>query len=232
MMAGENKGAIASTSQSPSPLGLQWKVDDGTKWTVNLAVTLDTLTWLAGSPPAPWTRRDTSVTGFNEASHEHTLIFCDGAQTSLHLRLDHHQFLDWDVLPHRRTAMLAPRAAMTFFMIMNRMRARQIPTEAPLTVRMGHWAAGTPILRIMMRVWMRTDKEFEFFRDHMWPHVVAPPNLIARGQREDARVARAAEATAAAAAAAVTSGGGRSGGSGKRGGKKKKKKGKKGRKRR
>ena len=26
--------------------------------------------------------------------------------------------------------MLAPRAAMTFFMIMNRMRARQIPTEA------------------------------------------------------------------------------------------------------
>jgi hypothetical protein len=29
-----------------------------------------------------------------------------------------------------RAAMLAPRAAMTFFMIMNRMRARQIPTEA------------------------------------------------------------------------------------------------------
>ena len=41
----------------------------------------------------------------------------------------------------------------------------------------------------------------------------APPNLIMRGQREDARVVRAAEATAAAAAAAfaaATSGGGRS----------------------
>ena len=49
------------------------------------------------------------------------ISFCDGAQTSLHLHLDHLQFLDWDVLH---------RAAMTFFMIMNRMRARQIPTEA------------------------------------------------------------------------------------------------------
>ena len=60
---------------------------------------------------------------------------------------------------------------------------------------------------------MRMDKEFELFRDNMWPHVVAPPNLIMRGQREDARVVRAAEATAAAAAAAfaaATSGGGRS----------------------
>ena len=56
------------------------------------------------------------------------ISFCDGAQTSLHLHLDHLQFLDWDVL--HRAAMLAPRAAMTFFMIMNRMRARQIPTEA------------------------------------------------------------------------------------------------------
>ena len=233
MAAGKSDGAVVSTSRSPSPLGLQWCVFNGTKLVLNPTVTLDTPTWITGSPPAPWILRDATVAGFNEASHEHTVVFCDGAsQTSLHLRLNHLQFLDWDVLPRRRAAMLAPRAAMTFFMIMNRMRARQIPTEAPLTVRMGHWAAGTPILRIMMRVWMRTDKEFEFFRDHMWPHVVAPPNLIARGQREDARVARAAEATAAAAAAAVTSGGGRSGGSGKRGGKKKKKKGKKGRKRR
>ena len=126
------------------------------------------------------------------------------------------------MLPRRRAAILAPRAAMTFFMIMNRMRARQIPTEAPLTVRMGDWPAGTPVLRIMMRVWMRTDKEFEYFRDNMWPHVVAPPNLIVRGQREDARAARAVEAAAAAAAAATaTSGGGRSGK--KRGGKKKRK---------
>ena len=236
MVAGNNCGTIASSMSSPSPLQLKWKVSDGTYgWTLDPAITLATPTWITGSPPAPWTRRDVTVTAYNEASHEHTVVFCDGPQTSLHLRLGHLHFLDWDVLPRRRAAMLAPRAAMTFFMIMNRMRARQIPTEAPLTVRMGNWPTGTPVLRIMMRVWMRTDKEFEFFRDIMWPHVVAPPNLIVRGQREDARAARAAEAADAAAAAtmaAATSGGGRSGGSGKkkRGGKKKEKR--KGRKRR
>jgi hypothetical protein len=103
--------------------------------------------------------------------------------------------------------MLAPRTVMTFLMIMNRMRARQIPTEAPLTVRMRDWPAGTPVLRVMMRVWMRTDKEFEFFRDIMWPHVVAPLNLAVQGGREE-------DALQAARAAAATSGGGRSGGSG------------------
>jgi hypothetical protein len=220
---------------------LQWKVHvlyPEVEYILDPAITLNTPTWLTGSPPAPWTRRDATVASFNKLTHAHTLIFCDAAKTSLNLHLDHLQFLDWDVLPRRRAAMLAPRAAMTFFMIMNRMRARQIPTEAPLTVRMGNWPTGTPVLRIMMRVWMRTDKEFEFFRDIMWPHVVAPPNLIVRGQREDARAARAAEAADAAAAAtmaAATSGGGRSGGSGKkkRGGKKKeKRKGRKGRKRR
>jgi len=68
------------------------------------------------------------------------------------------------------------------------------------------------------------EAQFEFFRDNMWPHIVAPPNLVVRGLHEDARVARAAEATAAAAAAAATSGG-RSGGSGKKRGGKKKRKG-------
>ena len=133
------------------------------------------------------------------------ISFCDGAQTSLHLHLDHLQFLDWDVL--HRAAMLAPRAAMTFFMVMNRMRARQIPTEAPLTVRMGDWPAGTPVLRIMMRVWMRTDKEFEYFRDTLWPYVIALPSLVVRRRRNGVRVACAAAAaamtSAEAAAAAV-----------------------------
>ena len=67
------------------------------------------------------------------------------------------------------------------------------------------------------------EAQSEFFRDNMWPHIVAPPNLVVRGLHEDARVARAAEATAAAAAAATAAAtsGGRSGGSGKkRGGKK------------
>ena len=209
MMKGEMMGAIMSIAASSSPLGLQWRECNaaGTKMEhfPNPAVTLGTPTWLTGSAPAPWIRLNATVAGFNQASHEHALVFCDGTQ--LHLRLDHLQFLDWDVLPRRRAAMLAPRTVMTFLMIMNRMRARQIPTEAPLTVRMRDWPAGTPVLRVMMRVWMRTDKEFEFFRDIMWPHVVAPLNLAVQGGREE-------DALQAARAAAATSGGGRSGGSG------------------
>ena len=47
---------------------------------------------------------------YNAESHEHKLIFNNLARTSLHLRLDHLHFLDWDVLPRRRAAMLGARA--------------------------------------------------------------------------------------------------------------------------
>ena len=220
------EGSLRTRTMTPLLLNQKWEIASAAhcKHVPDDAVVLDAPRWHDGESPGEWTLRDGVVESYNERSREHKIVFCDHDRSVRHLRLSHYRFLDWNVLPRRRAAMLAPRAAMTFFMIMNRMRARQIPTEAPLTVRMRDWPAGTPVLRVMMRVWMRTDKEFEFFRDHMWPHVVAPPNLVVRRQREDARAALAAEATAAAASG---------GGSGKkRGGKtktKKKRKGKKGR---
>jgi ankyrin repeat protein len=62
-------------------------------------------------------------------SHEHKLIFNNLARTSLHLRLDHLQFLDWDVLPRRRAAMLAPRTVVTALMILNRMEEGRVSKE-------------------------------------------------------------------------------------------------------
>ena len=57
MVAGKNEGWIASTSPSPSPLGFQWKVYDGTKFVPDPAVTLATPTWITGSPPDDWLLR-------------------------------------------------------------------------------------------------------------------------------------------------------------------------------
>ena len=233
MSAGNHTGWIGSTSNSPSPLDLQWQVDDGTKWALDPAVTLATPTWLTGSPPDDWIFRDARVESYNEESHEHKLIFNNLARTSLHLRLDHLQFLDWDVLPRRRAAMLAPRTVVTALMILNRMEDGRVSKEKLLP-------SGTrgPVLRVFFAILMRSTKDFPtIFRDQgpqgprgVWPCVRAPPNLVIRGRAEDARAVRAAKAKAAAAAAAAarSSGGGRSG---KRGKKKKKKK-KKGRKRR
>ena len=119
MSAGNHTGWICSTSPSPSPLGLQWwAVSVGTKWALGPAVTLATPTWITGSPPNDWIFHDARVESYNEESHEHKLIFNNLARTSLHLRLDHHQFLDWDVLPRRRAAMLAPRTVVTALMIL------------------------------------------------------------------------------------------------------------------
>ena len=229
-------GWIMTTSQSPSPLGLQWKVSDGTKLVLEPAVTLATPTWLTGSPPDDWILRDATVESYNEESHERKLLFNNLARTSLHLRLDHLQFLDWDVLPRRRAAMLAPRTVVTALMILNRMEEGRVSKEKLLP-------SGTrgPVLRVFFAILMRSTKDLPtIFRGVQvdgplsdlrrggWPCVRAPPNLVIRGRAEDAKAVRAAEATAAAA----TSGGGRSGGSGKRGGKKKKRKKKKGKKRR
>ena len=93
MTAGNHTGWIGSTSNSPSPLGLQWQVYDGTKIVLDPAVTLATPTWLTGSPPDDWILRDATVESYNEESHEHKLVFNNLARTSLHLRLDQHQFL-------------------------------------------------------------------------------------------------------------------------------------------
>ena len=206
--------------------------NDGTKWALDPAVTLATPTWITGSPPDDWIFRDARVESYNEESHEHKLIFNNLARTSLHLRLDHLQFLDWDVLPRRRAAMLAPRTVVTALMILNRMEEGRVSKEKLLP-------CGTrgPVLRVFFAILMRSTKDFPTIfrgvqvagplselRRGVWPCVRAPPNLVIRGRAEDARAVRAAEATAAAAAAARSSGGGRSG---KRG-KKKKKKGRKG----
>ena len=77
------------------------------------AIAIDAHAWLAGGPPDAWTYRDAVVARFNEASHEHHLTFSDHERTARWFRLDHFQILDWDVLPRRRAAMLAPRAAVT-----------------------------------------------------------------------------------------------------------------------
>ena len=238
MMAGENRGAIVSTSKSPSPLGLQWKVSnaDGNGHTFDPAITLNTPAWITSTPPEPWLYRDATITRFNAASHEHTLVFHDLAQTTLHLRLDHFQFLDWDVLPRRRAAMLATRAAVTMMMVMDRVLLKlQRQKLADFTLGKEQQALsfppGTPALRVLVYMMQNSTKDFEtIFREHVWKSVAAPPDLIMAGRVADARRARAAEATAAAAAAAAAappSGGGSSSSSSKKKkrGKKKKKKG-------
>jgi hypothetical protein len=70
---------------------LQWKVAnaDATALILDPTVTLNTPTWITGSPPEPWLYRDATITSFNPAPHEHTLVFHDLAQTTLHLRLNH-----------------------------------------------------------------------------------------------------------------------------------------------
>ena len=210
---------------------MQWQVWNAAsaKFTLDPAVTLNTPTWITGSPPEPWLYRDATITSFNAASHEHTLVFHDLAQTTLHLRLDHFQFLDWDVLPRRRAAMLAPRAAVTMMMVMNRVLLK-LQRQKLADFALGKeqqalsFPPGTPALRALVYIMQNSTKDFEtIFREHVWKSVAAPPDLVAVGRVADARRARAAEAIAAAAAAAVAapSGGGSSSSS------KKKKRGKK-----
>ena len=220
-MAVENRGVIVSTSQSPSPLGLQWFAPNaaGTKLILDPAITLDTPAWITGSPPEPWLYRDATITSFNAASHEHTLVFHDLAQTTLHLRLDHFQFLDWDVLPRRRAAMLAPRAAVTMMMVMDRVLLK-LQRQKLADFALGKeqqalsFPPGTPALRALVYIMQNSTKDFEaIFREHVWKSVAAPPDLVAVGRVVDARRVRAGEAAAAAAAAAAVaapSGGGSS----------------------
>ena len=174
---------------------MQWGVSDGTKHALDPAVTLATPTWLTGSPPDDWIFRDARVESYNTESHEHKLIFNNLARTSLHLRLDHLQFLDWDVLPRRRAAMLAPRTVVTALMILNRMEDGRVSKEKLLP-------CGTrgPVLRVFFAILMRSTKDFPTIfrgvqvagplselRRGVWPCVRAPPNLVIRGRAEDAR---------------------------------------------
>jgi len=242
MMAGKNRGVIISTSPSPSPLGLQWKVwnTTATEHIVDPAITLDTPAWIIGSPPEPWLHRDATITSFSAASHEHTLVFHDLAQTTLQLRLYHFQFLDWDVLPRRRAAMLAPRAAVTMMMVMNRVLLK-LQRQKLADFALGKeqqklsFPPGTPALRALVYIMQNSTKDFEtIFREHVWKSVAAPPDLVAVGRVADARRVRAAEATAAAAAAvaAAQSGGGSSSSSSGKKKKRVKKKKRKGRRKR
>ena len=221
MVSGRNSGWICSSSQSPSPLSFQWEVD----WPVTIldpAVTLDTPTWLTGSPPEPWLNCDATVESYNEASHEHTLVFHDCVKTTLHLRLYHYQFLDWDVLPRRRAAMLAPRAAMTMMMVMDRvlleMQRQQLADFALGREKQAlSFPPGTPALRVLVYIMQSSTKDCNaIFRENVWKSVAAPPDRVEAGRVADER-----EGRAAAAAIAAQSGGG------KKKKKKKKKKGKK-----
>ena len=209
MVAGTSMGWLAAGSPSPSPIGVRLGVHDGTKLVFDPAITLGTPTWITGTPPEPWIFRDARIESYNMGSHEHKLIFCNHERTSLHLRLDHYQFLDWDVLPLRRAAMLAPRTMVTFLMILNRMEDGRIAKGAAMS-------PGTPALRVFVDILMCSIIDFPtIFREHkVWKSIMAPPDLIVRGRIEDARRVRAAEAAAEATAAARVR-------SGKRGGKKK-----------
>jgi len=116
-----------------------------------------TPTWITGSPPDDWILRDATVESYNEESHEHKLIFNNLARTSLHLRLDHLQFLDWDVLPRRRAAILARRTVVTALseplMILNRMGDGRVSKRKLLP-------SGTrgPVLRLFFAILMRRTK--------------------------------------------------------------------------
>ena len=112
--------------------------------------------------------------------------------------------MDWDVLPLRRAAMLAPRTMVTFLMVLNRMEDGRIAKGVALP-------PGTPALRVLVDILMCSTKDFPtIFRElKVWKSIMAPPDLIVRGRIEDARRVRAAEATAAAAASR-SNGGGRS----------------------
>ena len=160
MLEGCSKGWVVSSSKSLTPLGLQWKVVHGTKLVLNPVITIDTPTWLNGSPPDDWIFRDARVESYNAQSHEHKLVFCDLASTSLHLRLGHLRFLDWDVLPRRRAAILAHRTVVTTMMIMYRMRDADV-------------LPGTQFLSGLFRIIMRSTKcVLPIFREHMWPCVL------------------------------------------------------------
>ena len=115
--------------------------------------------------------------------------------------------MDWDVLPRRRAAMLAPRTMVTFLMVLNRMEDGRIAKGVALP-------PGTPTLRVLVDILMCSTKDIPtIFRElKVWKSIMAPPDLIVRGRIEDARRVRAAEATAAAAAAGEA----RAGGEGRR----------------
>ena len=187
----------------PPRLAVESRNAAGTKFILDPAITLDTPAWITGSPPEPWLYRDATITRFNAASHEHTLVFHDLAQTTLHLRLDHFQFLDWDVLPRRRAAMLAPRAAVTMMMVMDRVLLK-LQRQKLADFALGKeqqklsFPPGTPALRALVYMMQNSTKDFEtIFREHVWKSVAAPPDLVAVGRVADARRARAAEAIAA-----------------------------------
>ena len=140
------------------------------------------------------------------------------------------------MLPRRRAAMLAPRAAVPMMMVMDRVLLKlQLQKLADFALGKEQQALsfppGTPALRVLVYMMQNSTKDFEtIFREHVWKSVAAPPDLVAVGRVADARRARAAEATATAAAAAAAvaapSGGGSSSSSKKKKrGKKKKRKG-------
>lgn len=201
MREGANMGWIVSFSQSPSPLMLQWEVDNGTEYVLDPAVTLATPTWITGSPLDDWIFRDARVESYNTESHEHKLIFSNPARTSLHLRLDHLQFLDWDVLPRRRAAMLAPRTVVTALMILNRMGDGRVSKKKLLP----NGTKGSA-LRILFAVMVRSPKDFltifrgvrvagplSELRRGVWPCVMAPVNPIVQRRVKEAEAAEAEE---------------------------------------
>ena len=138
----------------------------------------------------------------------------------------------------RRAAMLAPRAAVTMMMVMDRVLLK-LQRQKLADFALGKeqqklsFPPGTPALRALVYIMQNSTKDFEtIFREHVWKSIAAPPDLVAVGRVADAR---AAEAIAAAAAAAIAaqSGGGSSSSSGKKKKKRgKKRKGKKGRRKR
>ena len=116
--------------------------------------------------------------------------------------------------------MLAPRAAVTMMMVMDRVLLK-LQRQKLADFALGKeqqklsFPPGTPALRALVYIMQNSTKDFEtIFREHVWKSIAAPPDLVAVGRVADARRVRAAEAIAAAAAAAAAvaaqSGGGSS----------------------
>ena len=89
--------------------------------------------------------------------------------------------------------MLAPRAAVTMMMVMNRVLLK-LQRQKLADFALGKeqqklsFPPGTPALRALVYIMQNSTKDFEaIFREHVWKSVAAPPDLVAVGRVADAR---------------------------------------------
>ena len=135
---------------------------------------------LLGTPPSPWEYRDAVVESYNPHSQEHKLVFCDSEKTTRHFPLEHFRFIDYDVQPRRRAAILNPRMVKTILLTMDRIALElQLRKEEALqdgiVVEALVLPTGTPVLRVFAYVMMSSIRDFAaIFQDYVWPFFLGP----------------------------------------------------------